>query len=178
MNNFKKNIYIKSFFRIIYIFILTVLFFYKNSYASETAEFLHILQGAGASGMAEAYVSNSECLFNFEYNPAGISFSDSNQIAFSHYEYYADIKNEYFAVLLKPKKNFVLASSLKISNIDDVERDSLGNQTGNFTNTSYQMKTGAGFLFQKISVQVLQFPILQTKFIPIKALLLPLMQDF
>ena len=138
--------------KILYIPLIATILFLTGSgyvYGLETAEFLHLTQGAKPAGMGDAYSSVSDCVFNFDFNPAGISFADSNQLAFSHYEYYADIRNEYFALSLKPQKKFALAASLKMTGIDDVERDVLGNQTGKFSNNSYQIKAGAGFLFSK-----------------------------
>jgi len=142
----------KKIVKILFITLISAVLFLTGTgsvYGLETAEFLHLTQGAKPSGMGDAYSSVSDCVFNFDFNPAGISFADSNQIAFSHYEYYADIKNEYFAVSLKPQKKFALAASLKMTSIDDVERDAFGNQTGKFGNNSYQIKAGAGFLLSK-----------------------------
>jgi len=137
------------------LFLITAILFCfipaKNVYA-EVGGFLNIINGAPSSAMGEAFTSKAECIYGLEFNPAGFVFSDSQQLTFSHLEYYSDIQNEFFAYSRKLKKAAV-GFSLKMQGIDDIERDAMGFQTADFTNRSYQLKTSAAFLAaEKISV--------------------------
>ena len=121
---------------------------------ADVASFVNIINGAQPAAMGEAYTSRPECIYSLEFNPAGIAFTDSSQFTFSHTEYYSDLKNDYFA-FSRGRDRISWAANVKLFSLDDVERDAVGNQTGSFTNRSYQLKlAGAYKLHEKLSVGI------------------------
>jgi len=86
---------------IILIWVLVAIFagiFGKVSIAAEpgttTAGFLKVGVGAKATGLAGAFTSVADDPSAVYWNPAGLSFIESNQMQFSHYNWYQDIKVE------------------------------------------------------------------------------------
>lgn len=90
---------------------------------SSGLSFLKVGVGARAAGLGEAYAAVSDDATATFWNPAGLSFADRAQLAFTHTEWIADITNEFLAFSF-PAFHGVLGLSLYANNVGGIERRS------------------------------------------------------
>jgi len=89
-----------------YILILAVLLLLPGLLSAETfaktgtagLQFLKLGIDARAIGMAEAYTAVTNDISSVYWNPAGLALNPHNQLLFSHTEYVANIRHEFFAI--------------------------------------------------------------------------------
>ena len=89
-----------------YILILAVLLLLPGLLSAKTfaktgtagLQFLKFGIDARAIGMAEAYTAVTNDISSVYWNPAGLALNPQNQILFSHTEYVANIRHEFFAI--------------------------------------------------------------------------------
>jgi hypothetical protein len=84
------------------------------------AQFLKIGVGARAAGMGESFVSISNDASALYWNPAGLVQFGENEVVFSHTEWVADIKHEFFGAVYHLTQNDGLGISITSLHMDDM----------------------------------------------------------
>ena len=103
--------------------------------------FLEIPAGARSLGMGEAFVSVADDISALYWNPAGITFSRDNQVAFETTEWFVDTRISYTAALIKSGDHYFGAH---LYLFDGGEMD--------VTTLTYPDGTGEEFSVQDISL--------------------------
>jgi len=101
---------------------------------TEGASFLNIPIGAGPGALGGAYVSQAEDAYAPVYNPAGLGFLPSTQIAGQHLAYLESINYEYLSMVHPFKERGGIGFAVQYLNTGDIPRTDLnGNRLGDFS---------------------------------------------
>jgi hypothetical protein len=106
--------------------------------------FLKVPSGARASAMGGAYASVAEGAEGAWWNPAALEGAKGVQIVANHYEYFADLRTDQFAVAGRMFGGGVSASLRALYSEPIPERDELGNLLGTFGSHDLEFALGYG----------------------------------
>lgn len=130
-----------------------ILFFVVSSplAAMEGASYLKINEGAKSAGMAGAYGTVPGSAESLWYNPAGLAELTRGEVAFTHLSWIEGINREYLVGAL-PLPLGVGGLSVNTEYSSDTYRDSLGNEAGQFSQSSMVITGGWAVHFYDISI--------------------------
>jgi hypothetical protein len=106
--------------------------------------FLKVPAGARASAMGGAYASVADGAEGAWWNPAALEGAKGVQIVANHYEYFADLRQEQFAVAGRMFGGGVSASLRALYSEPIPERDAIGNLLGTFGSHDLEFALGYG----------------------------------
>lgn len=108
-------------------------------------QFLKLGIDARAIGMGEAYTAVTDDISSVYWNPAGLALKSENQLLFSHTEWLADIRHEFFAASRKTNwGSFAFSVSLLHMDYMDVTIEETFEPTGE-TFTCYDLSAGISY---------------------------------
>lgn len=116
------------------------------SSGTEAASFLDIPVGAAPAALGSAYSALATDAYATVWNPGGLGFLDSDQVAAQHLAYLESVYYEYFS-FVHPFTQSSQAVGLSIQYLgtgDIIGTDAAGNPTGNFSShfASYNLSYG------------------------------------
>jgi len=99
-----------------------------------TAQFLKIGVGARATAMGESFVAISNDASALYWNPAGISQFQTNEVIFSHTNWFVDIKHEFLGIVYHITPDDAIGLSATSLHMDDmpVTTEFAPNGNGNY----------------------------------------------
>lgn len=107
-------------------------------------QFLKIGVGGRATSMGDAFIAIADDASALYWNPAGLAYSNQNQVMFSHNEWVADIKHEFIGASYRLSSNDVIGVSFISLHMNDMP----------VTNEVQPFGTGEYFSFGDISIAV------------------------
>lgn len=131
--------------------ILVCLVCIRTGYAAagaDSASFLTIPVGAGPAALGSAYTALATDAYAPIWNPAGLGFLDSTQMAGQYLSYLQSINYEFISVVhpLRPGDSLGLSAQY-LGSGDIAGTDTSGNPTGNYSDTfgAYSLAYGHAF---------------------------------
>lgn len=108
-------------------------------------QFLKLGIDARAIGMGEAYTAVTDDISSVYWNPAGLALREDNQLLFSHTEWLADIRHEFFAASRRTGLgHFAFSASVLHMDYMDVTTEEQFGPTGE-TFTCYDLALGLSY---------------------------------
>jgi len=86
-----------------------------------TAQFLKIGVGARAMAMADAFIAVANDASALYWNPAGISQFTTDEVVFSHTNWFMDIRHQFLGVVYHPSADDALGISVTALHMDDMK---------------------------------------------------------
>ena len=135
------------------------------------AQLLKIGVGAKAVGMGESYVAAADDVYAAYWNPAGLSYVETNQLGFMHNEWFEDIRYEFLGYVQPMGDLGTLAGSVSYVSMGELDKTNaegkeegkfhpynilLGLSFGKRLNDAISVGINAKFLQEKIDVEKAQ----------------------
>jgi len=118
----------------------------KTTIASDNgiaaADFLNIGVGARAAALGGAYTSISNDATAAYWNPAGLTYLKSAQVAFSHFSWYQDISYEYLAVAYPVNDRWTLGTALSYLNYGSIDGYDINDEYTGEISSTYDLAAG------------------------------------
>lgn len=106
--------------------------------------FLEVPAGARASAMGGAYMAVADGVDAAYWNPAGLEGVQGLQLSATHYEYFANLRHEQFALAGRMFGGGIAGSVRAMYTEPIEERDALGNLVGTFGAHDLEFQLGYG----------------------------------
>ncbi len=141
------------------LFVLGQLSCSSRAYAgsgTEAASFLDIPVGAGPAALGSAYTALATDAYAPVWNPAGLGFVNSSQLAGQHLDYLESIHDEFLSFVHPIGQGKALGGAIQYLGSGDIAgTDKTGDSTGNFSSyyAAYSLAYGQA-LTEKLSLGI------------------------